>query len=116
MLTGIFFTDGTKEKVIVDANDLSSIEVYDSKIYYFDATNNLKVYDIETKKSITYEFEGVEVHANTFLLSGKDYTIISYVDVFIKNDMESKKYQALSISTNNYSMFFDDDENIFYFF
>lgn len=110
-----FLENGVKEVIADDVDRLANMVMFNYNIYYIDNTGKLVVYNPYKKSSIEYTFEGVKIHANTVILPGKDYTIISDCSNFIRIDMKEKNYKKLDITSRNYKMKYDDDSKLLYY-
>lgn len=110
-----FLENGVKDIIIEDADRLANMVMFNYNLYYIDNTGKLVVYNPYKKSSIEYTFEGVKIHANTVILPGKDYTIISDCSTFVRIDMKENKYKKLDITSRNYKMVYEDDSKLLYY-
>lgn len=110
-----YFKDGSKELLTNKVHELTEGVTYKEKYYYIDNEDNLIVYDFNEKNSKEYNFEGVKLHANTLILPGEEYTIITEAENFVRIDMKNNTSKKLNISSNNMYILYDDSENIIYY-
>lgn len=110
-----FLVSGKKTEVVYDAYDNQTIKVFKNKIFYFNDTERLVVYDMNTKQKTIYDFEGIEINWATLILPGEDYTIVSDLDSFVRIDMNTKQTKYFNLNTNNYTILYDDSEKILYY-
>ena len=110
-----YFKDGTKKLITDKAHELTPGVLYNDKYYYANNENKLIVYNIKDQSSTEYSFEGVELHANTLILPGEEYTIITESFNFVRIDMKNKTSKKLDIKSNNLYILYDDTEKILYY-
>lgn len=110
-----YFVDGSKELIAQDSNALTEGALYNNKFYYINNQSKLVVYDITKKSKKEYNVAETGLHANTLIMPGDKYTIITDCNNFVRVDLEKNEYKRLSINTRNYIMTYDDKEKTVYY-
>ena len=110
-----FLVSGKKTEVVYDAYGNQTINVFNNKIFYFNDSKELVVYDIENNKETIYNFKNIKINWATLILPGNDYTIVGDLDNFVRIDMKTKETTYFNLNTNNYTILYDDSEKTLYY-
>lgn len=110
-----YFEDGSKELISNSMHNLTDGVLKDNKFYYMNTNDELVIYDIKTKTEQVIKFEGTSIHANTLILPGEKYVLVTDCDTMVKIDIKNNSYKNIPVDSNNFYMTYDDKTTTLYY-